>query len=77
VLPSRPWRICCPGPHCVAVESIDGRDVCRVDGAPSDAPVFIGSTGGARTADFHLCVGNATRRLLTDEVLDDRARRWA
>lgn len=60
----------------VAFEAIDGLDVCRVDVAPSDTPVFVGSTGGARTADFHLRVGNATRRLLTDEVLDYRAKRW-
>jgi hypothetical protein len=32
--------------------------------------------GRAVTADFYLRVGNATRRLLTDEVLDYRARRW-
>jgi len=44
--------------------------------APADRPVFVGATGGARTADFHLRVGNATRRLLTDEVLEYRERRW-
>jgi hypothetical protein len=38
--------------------------------------VFVGVTGGARTADFHLRVGNATRKLLTDEVLDYQERRW-
>jgi hypothetical protein len=60
----------------VSLTEVDGRDVCRVDVAPADRPVFVGSTGGARTADFYLRVGNATRRLLTDEVLDYRARRW-
>ncbi|HYO42117.1 MAG TPA: ATP-binding protein [Candidatus Limnocylindrales bacterium] len=61
----------------VAFEVVDGKDVCRVDVAPADGPVFVGSVGGARTADFHLRVGNATRRLLTDEVLEYRARRWS
>ncbi len=60
----------------VSFVKIDGRDVCRVDVAPADAPVFVRSAGGARAADFHLRVGNATRRLLTDEVLDYQRRRW-
>lgn len=60
----------------VAFEMLDGATVCRVDVAPADRPVFLGSTGGARTADFHLRVGNATRKLLTDEVLEYRSRRW-
>jgi len=60
----------------VSFVELDGRDVARVDVAPADRPVFVGSSGGARTADFHLRVGNATRRLLTDEVLEYRARRW-
>lgn len=61
----------------VSFAEIDGKEVCRVDVAPGDRPVFVGSSGGARTADFHLRVGNATRRLLTDEVLEYRSRRWA
>lgn len=60
----------------VSFEVIDGKDVCRVDVAPADRPGFLGSAGGARTADFHLRVGNATRRLLTDEVLEYQTRRW-
>ena len=60
----------------VAFENTGGGTVCRVDVAPADRPVFVGSTGGARTADFHLRVGNATRRLLTDEVLEYERRRW-
>jgi hypothetical protein len=61
----------------VSFTAFDGRDVCRVDVAPASRPVFVGASGGARTADFHLRVGNTTRRLLTDEVLDYRARRWS
>lgn len=60
----------------VSFIALDGKDVCRVDVAASDRPVFVGVTGGARTADFHLRVGNATRKLLTDEVLEYEERRW-
>jgi hypothetical protein len=60
----------------VSFATLDGKDVCRIDVAPADVPVFVGSSGGARTADFHLRVGNATRKLLTDEVLEYQRRRW-
>ena len=60
----------------VSFISLAGLDVCRIDVAAADRPVFVGVTGGARTADFHLRVGNATRKLLTDEVLDYQERRW-
>jgi Schlafen, AlbA_2 len=60
----------------VSFPVVDGREICRIDVAPADRPVFLGAAGGARTADFHLRVGNATRRLLSDEVLEYTARRW-
>jgi uncharacterized membrane protein YeaQ/YmgE (transglycosylase-associated protein family) len=60
----------------VGFEAVDGKDVCRVDVAPAAAPVFVSSAGGARTADFHLRTGNATRLLLTDETLEYTRRRW-
>ena len=60
----------------VSFATVDGKDVCRIDVAPADGPIFVGSSGGARAADFHLRVGNATRRLLTDEVLEYQRRRW-
>jgi hypothetical protein len=60
----------------VSFHRVGDGDVCRVDVAPSDRPVFVRSTGGTHAANFHLRVGNATRLLLTDEVLDYSARRW-
>jgi uncharacterized membrane protein YeaQ/YmgE (transglycosylase-associated protein family) len=60
----------------VSFATIEAKDVCRVDVAPAARPVFVGASGGPKTADFHLRVGNTTRRLLTDEVLDYQARRW-
>lgn len=60
----------------VCFEQVDGRDVCRIDVAPAERPVFLAEPGGARTADFYLRVGNTTRRLLTDEALEYAAARW-
>jgi predicted HTH transcriptional regulator len=60
----------------VSFLAIGAHDVCRVDVAPADRPVFVSGTGGNRAADFHLRVGNSTRKLLTDETLDYRATRW-
>jgi hypothetical protein len=60
----------------VTFEAVEGHDICRVDVAPADRPVFVGGSGGAHLADFYLRVGNTTRKLLTDEVLEYRTRRW-
>jgi uncharacterized membrane protein YeaQ/YmgE (transglycosylase-associated protein family) len=60
----------------VTFESLGGHDVCRVDVPPADAPVYVNEGKGARTADFHLRIGNTTRKLLTDEVVAYTARRW-
>ncbi len=61
----------------VSFVEVDGKDVCRVDVAPADRPVFVSGSGGNRAADFHLRVGNSTRKLLTDEVLEYRTSRWS
>ncbi len=60
----------------VTFESLDGRDVCRVDVPPAAAPAYVNEGKGPRTADFHLRIGNTTRKLLTDEVVAYTARRW-
>jgi len=51
-------------------------EVCRVEVGPADMPIFLNEPKGPRTADFYLRLGNSTRRLLTDEVLEYQARRW-
>jgi len=61
----------------VCFEHVAGRDICRIDVAPAERPVFLAEPGGARTADFYLRVGNTTRRLLTDEALEYAAARWS
>jgi uncharacterized membrane protein YeaQ/YmgE (transglycosylase-associated protein family) len=54
----------------VTFEAFDGKDVCRIDVARGERPVFLARPGGSRTADFYVRMGNATRQLLTDEALE-------
>ena len=56
--------------------AVDGREVCRIDVSPSAEPVFLAQTGGARTADLYVRMGNSTRKLLTDEALAYAQRRF-
>jgi uncharacterized membrane protein YeaQ/YmgE (transglycosylase-associated protein family) len=56
--------------------TVDGRDVCRLDIPPAPTPVFVNTPKGPRTADFYVRMGNSTRHLLTDEVLEYQTRRW-
>lgn len=56
--------------------SVEGHDVCRIDASPSAEPVFLAQTGGARTADLYVRMGNSTRKLLTDEALAYAQRRF-
>ena len=60
----------------IGFEPVDGAVVCRVDVPPADRPVYVNEGKGPRTADFHLRIGNTTRKLLTDEVVAYTERRW-
>jgi len=60
----------------VTFEKAGVTEVCRVEVAPAGMPIFLNEPKGPRTADFYLRLGNSTRRLLTDEVLEYQARRW-
>jgi len=55
-------------------------EVCRVDVAPSPAPVYLTPPKGkGRTAgdpEFWVRAGNGTRQLRIDELLDYHRRRW-
>jgi uncharacterized membrane protein YeaQ/YmgE (transglycosylase-associated protein family) len=59
----------------VAFEVLDGVDVCRIDVAPSNRPVFLAEPG-KQTADLYVRAGNSTRRLLTDEAITYVAERF-
>ncbi|MGL6279658.1 MAG: AlbA family DNA-binding domain-containing protein [Gaiella sp.] len=60
----------------LSFEALAGREVCRIDVAPSSEPVFLAQPGGARTADLYVRMGNSTRKLLTDEALAYAQRRF-
>jgi len=60
----------------VTFEQVGGADVCRIDVSPTSSPVFLAEPGGRRTADLYVRMGNATRRLLTDEAISYTARRF-
>ncbi len=55
---------------------ISGQDVCRVDVSPSPRPIFVRSPKGPKSADFYLRIGNSTRQLSTDDVLEYEKDRW-
>lgn len=52
------------------------RTVCRLDVDAADQPVFLDTPRSPRTADFYVRIGNSTRKLATDEVLQYEKQRW-
>jgi hypothetical protein len=60
----------------VSFHDLDGERVCRLDVPPAPAPVFLDPPKGEPVSEFWVRMGNSTRRLLTDEVLDYHRRRW-
>ena len=56
-------------------DAIDGKDVCRVDVGPSPRPVFV-RPPKSPSADFYVRIGNSTRQLSTDDVLEYEKQRW-
>lgn len=60
----------------VTFESVGEHTVALVRVEASDRPVFLDEPGGTRSADFYVRMGNSTRQLRTDEVLDYEKTRW-
>jgi hypothetical protein len=60
----------------VSFESLDGAEVCRVDVTPADAPVFARPPKGNKAVDFYIRLGNSTRRLGPDELLEYKEQHW-
>ena len=56
---------------------VGGKAIARVDVEPSPRPVFLDEPGGQRSADFYVRMGNSTRKLLTDEVLEYERSHWS
>jgi predicted HTH transcriptional regulator len=61
----------------VSFERIESAQVCRVEVQRSPEPVFLDEPGGKREADMYVRMGNATRKLLTDEALEYARQHWS
>ena len=55
----------------ISFEEIDGLDVCRVDVAPADRPVYVGDD-----ALFYVRTGNSTRPFNPKEANEYVGTRW-
>ncbi|MEU6284030.1 ATP-binding protein [Streptomyces sp. NPDC047028] len=55
---------------------VGGRDICRIDIEPAPSPVFLRPPKGTPAADFYVRLGNSTRQMRTDEVLEYASYRW-
>jgi hypothetical protein len=61
----------------IRFESVDGRDVCVVSVAASGKPIFAKPLGGnSGTTDFWVRIGNATKQLHGDDMVDYQTGRW-
>jgi hypothetical protein len=60
----------------VSFPTVKGKRVCRIDVKRASSPVFVDSPGGPKQADFYVRIGNSTRQLTTDEVLDYQRTHW-
>jgi predicted HTH transcriptional regulator len=57
-------------------ESLDGRDVCRIDVAASGRPVFARGPEGKELNEFWVRTGNATRLLVGSEAVEYQQAHW-
>jgi hypothetical protein len=60
----------------IRFQAIEGRDICRIDVSAGASAVFVRNTKNTRSVDFYLRIGNSTRYLLADEVLEYASVRW-
>jgi predicted HTH transcriptional regulator len=58
-------------------ETIDGRDICVVSVAASGRPAFAKAVdGGQGPSEFWVRIGNASRQLHGDEMIEYQAQHW-
>ena len=60
----------------VTFDAVDDRTVCRVDVAPSDAPLYLRPHVGEKHPRFYVRTGNSTRELAVDDAVDHILRHW-
>ncbi len=73
-------KVCLGGPAAARVSAdfpaVDGKHVCRIRIPKAPEPVFANPPGGEKAAEFFVRIGNSTRKLPTDEVLQYTNERW-
>ncbi len=63
----------------VRFEAIDGKDVCVVRASASGKPVFakpVKGQGGGDTSEFWVRIGNQTRQLHGDDMVQYQSEHW-
>lgn len=61
----------------IGFESIEGEDICIVSASPSRKPVFAKPhEGDSSYSEFWVRIGNATKQLHGDDMLDYQANHW-
>ena len=62
----------------IRFEQLEGREICVVSAAPAPKSVFAKSLGGGQGdfSDFWVRVGNATKQLYGNEMLEYQERHW-
>lgn len=60
----------------VRFDALDGHDICRVSVAATGKPVFAKPVGGGSASDFWVRIGNATKQLHGDEMIEYQDLRW-
>jgi hypothetical protein len=61
----------------IRFESVDGRDVCVVSVAASGRPVFAKPVdGGQGPSEFWVRIGNASKQLHGDDMMDYQTQHW-
>src|SRR5262249_27697854 len=61
----------------IRFEAVNGRDVCVVSVAASGRPVFAKAVDGAQShSEFWVRIGNASRQLHGDDMMEYRAQHW-
>lgn len=60
----------------ISFETVDGRDVCVVSTAASGKPVFAKPDAGNAATEFWVRIGNATKQLHGDDMIQYRDDHW-
>lgn len=60
----------------IRYESVDGKEVCAISVAASGKPVFAKPDGGRTATEFWVRIGNASKQLHGDDMVNYQTRHW-